>query len=267
MVPAKLRHLDDETLALLALGASSPGESAAAEEHLAGCEACRERLGERLGELAALAESVEPEPPPAWVRDELLERLAEESTPAGAVPPPAPSAAPRRRRLLLPLAASFLLGALAGALGVRQAFVDDVDRLAARADVLAAERAAAERRVERLAGELAAARSALALTPAREAILLAGLPAAPESHGRVFVDRAGGRALFVARGLPVLPDGRTYQLWRIVGGQPRPAGLFGGGEATLVVEGVDATAGEVWAVTEEPAGGVPSPTGPMVLSS
>jgi anti-sigma-K factor RskA len=282
-VSARELHLEDDALALVALGVLPAAESREVEEHLAACADCRRRLAYSLGDVALLAESVAPEAPPPRAREALLERLAADAPPAprerraavdgmhADAPRPAAAAAPpaRRRRAarLLPLAASFLLGATVGALAVRQALVDDVERLRARAEAAAAERADAALQAERLSHELATARAALALTPSPEAVPLAGLPAAPEARGRVFVDRAGGRALFVARGLPALPEGRTYQLWRIVGGEPRPAGLLDAAEGTVVVEGVDATAGEVWAVTEERAGGVDSPSGPMVLSS
>lgn len=273
---ADLHHPDDDVLGLYALGALDADEAEAVERHLATCAACRPPLARWRGELAALAESVEPQAPPPGARQALLARLGVEegsaepgSTSApGAAPGPAP-AVPRRRRpgLLLPLAASFLVGAVVGAIAVRQAFVDDVRELAARADAVAAERAAATDRVERLQGELAAARAALSLAPAPEAVPLAGLAPAPEARGRVFVDRGSGRALFVARGLPALAEGRTYQLWRIVEGRPRPAGLLEAGEGSLVVEGIGATDEEVWAVTVEPRGGVAAPTGEMVLSS
>lgn len=274
---AELRHPDGDLLALYALGSLDAAEAEAVERHVATCTSCRPVIARWRGDLAALAESVEPEAPPASARQALLARLGVEQAPAAEAPAAqpvrasetAPATPPRRRRggLLLPLAASFLVGAIAGALAVRQAFVDDVRDLAARADAVAAERAAAAERVESLQGELAAARAALSLAPAPEAVPLSGLAPAPEARGRVFVDRGSGRALFVASGLPALPEGRTYQLWRIVEGQPRPAGLLGAGEGSLVVEGVGATDKEVWAVTVEPRGGVEAPTGEMVLSS
>ncbi|MCL6640158.1 MAG: anti-sigma factor, partial [Candidatus Rokubacteria bacterium] len=68
--------------------------------------------------------------------------------------------------------------------------------------------------------------------------------------------------------LPPPGPGRTYELWTLRGGAPRPAGTFEvgpSGEATVRV----APAGPVdaFAVTVEPAGGVPAPTGPVVLAS
>jgi anti-sigma-K factor RskA len=72
-------------------------------------------------------------------------------------------------------------------------------------------------------------------------------------------------------GLPPAPAGKTYALWTIVGGTPRPAGLFGvdaAGRGTHRIAPVSTGApARVFAVTVEPEGGVPAPTGPIVLAS
>jgi anti-sigma-K factor RskA len=70
--------------------------------------------------------------------------------------------------------------------------------------------------------------------------------------------------------LPSAPAGATYQAWTIEGGVPRSAGVFDtdatgrarhrGALPSAIAE--DA----VIAVTLEPAGGVPQPTGPIVLA-
>jgi anti-sigma-K factor RskA len=143
---------------------------------------------------------------------------------------------------------------------------------------LRAERAAAAERATALGGELAAAerevdRLRLAVeilaAPELRPVVLAGLEPTPGAAGHTFLDARRSRALFVARDLPPAPAGKTYQLWFIASGRPFPAGVFDadpGGTALVLVEGV-APAGEIqaWAVTIEPAGGVPQPTGEMVL--
>jgi anti-sigma-K factor RskA len=98
---------------------------------------------------------------------------------------------------------------------------------------------------------------------------LAGQPAAPRSAGRAFWSRSR-RLLFTASSLPALPSGRTYQLW-ILAAQPAPisAGLFkpdDGGRVTTIFETpVDLPQPVGMAVTIEPDGGVPSPTGDKYL--
>jgi anti-sigma-K factor RskA len=76
---------------------------------------------------------------------------------------------------------------------------------------------------------------------------------------------------FVASGLPAVPAGKTYQLWVVVaGGKPVSAGVFPvdpRGEAALRVGPMPAAEpAEIFAVTLEPAGGLPAPSGPMYLA-
>jgi anti-sigma-K factor RskA len=85
----------------------------------------------------------------------------------------------------------------------------------------------------------------------------------------VWNGRQGG--LLVASDLPAAPAGKAYELWAIAGGTPRPAGVFqvdakGVGSLTLTpIAGVAKV--DQFAVTLEPAAGVPSPTGAMFLAS
>ena len=105
--------------------------------------------------------------------------------------------------------------------------------------------------------------------PATRVVALDGLPPAPGASGRVvWHEKAGGR-LYVT-GLPPAPPGKTYELWTIAGAAPRPAGMFdvdAARRAAHPVAPVDDGPVKVFAVTLEPAGGVPAPTGPMVLAS
>ena len=80
-----------------------------------------------------------------------------------------------------------------------------------------------------------------------------------------------GWGLLVATDLPRAPEGKVYELWAIAAGKPHPAGLFavdaeGRGRVRLSpLEGVSEV--EAFAVTLEPQGGVPAPTGPVYLVS
>jgi anti-sigma-K factor RskA len=85
----------------------------------------------------------------------------------------------------------------------------------------------------------------------------------------IWNERGGG--LLVAAGLPPAPAGKTYQLWAIVGKQaPVSAGVFsvdakGSGSLRVpTLAGVGKV--DVFAVTLEPAGGLPAPSGPMYLA-
>jgi anti-sigma-K factor RskA len=109
---------------------------------------------------------------------------------------------------------------------------------------------------------------AIISAPGMKPIALAALKAPPGAQGYAFVDRGAQRAVFVAANLPPLAPDKTYELWFIADGKPVPAGTFGvdasGRSGTVTVSGV-ADRVQAWAVTVEPRGGVPQPTGTMVL--
>ena len=97
-------------------------------------------------------------------------------------------------------------------------------------------------------------------------VTLAGLAPAGGARAHVYVSRTSWMFL-VAEGLPELEANRVYQLWTIVGGQPVSGGVFtreADGRAQLVAPPPPG-APEALAVTVEPSGGVPSPTGPQYL--
>ena len=102
-----------------------------------------------------------------------------------------------------------------------------------------------------------------------QVVALEGLEPSPAARGRMWWRREAG-GFFVASGLPVPPAGKTYQLWAITGGTRRSAAVFDvdpKGRAALrvtPVAGVEKV--EVLAVTLEPAGGLPNPSGAMYLA-
>src|SRR4029453_15049555 len=89
------------------------------------------------------------------------------------------------------------------------------------------------------------------------------------SSARAFVSRHSGLA-FAANQLPALPADKVYQLWVIPQGKaPVSAGLLApdpGAHASLFFPmPPDMPPPAVIAVTVEPAGGVPQPTGDKAL--
>jgi anti-sigma-K factor RskA len=76
--------------------------------------------------------------------------------------------------------------------------------------------------------------------------------------------------VFAANNLPPLPAGRTYQVWLVAGGPPVSAGLVepdeSGRSIAIFRTPVDVTGPVTVAVTIEPAGGVPAPTGAFYLT-
>jgi hypothetical protein len=105
--------------------------------------------------------------------------------------------------------------------------------------------------------------------PSVRSVVLAGLGPSPGAAGHTYVNPQSREALFYAFNLPGLAADKTYQLWFIAGGKPVSAGTFAvdaRGAAHLRVEKVSRIEDiQAWAVTIEPSGGVPQPTGEMVL--
>src|SRR5438128_2466003 len=206
-----------------------------------------------------------PAVPPPEVKQALLSRIA-------AV---APTASPRRERGRGSL--PWIAGAAAAAI-VAAAFTGAFvaghyeARLGQTARELAATRQRLEGEIAVLNDQLAAYRSAADLLrdPATRVVTLRGLGPSPGATGWLTGHQTVGGQLFVAN-LPPPPPSKTYELWTIGEGAPRPAGVFrvdAEGRATHRVEPVEGGKPvKVFAVTLEPEGGVPAPTGPMVLAS
>jgi anti-sigma-K factor RskA len=128
-------------------------------------------------------------------------------------------------------------------------------------------------RTQAIESELAIQRGLTAFlsSPETSTIVLAGTEEAPKARLKLAYDRASGRAMLFGYDLPLPPPGRAYQLWYIAAGVPLAGLVFApdaSGRGTwnedVPSEGRDAS---VFAVTLEPAGGVATPTGPMVLKS
>jgi anti-sigma factor RsiW len=176
------------------------------------------------------------------------------------------TSAPRRRSAALPWMAAaaslvLLIGAAAYALNLR----GRVDALSGR--VAAAERDAAA--MERALDEREATLAAVS-APSVRVIDMASAGRA-EPGGRMFWDPRTDRWTFFAHNLPAVRGGREYQLWLITpGGRKLPAPTFRPGprgearvEATYALP-ADSLAAV--AVTEEPAGGLAAPSGPIVIA-
>ena len=106
--------------------------------------------------------------------------------------------------------------------------------------------------------------------PDTRLVSLGGLAAAPHARARVVFDPTTHEAVLLASGLGPAPQGKAYEVWVIGAGAPVPAGVFqadADGRAVFRLSDVAETARvRTFAVTVEPAAGVPAPTGPMVLA-
>ncbi len=116
----------------------------------------------------------------------------------------------------------------------------------------------------------AGAQSAVAVLTAPDVarVDLGGQAVAPQAAARAFWSRSRGM-VFTASNLPPLPAGRTYQLWVVTDRAPISAGLLvpdaRGSVSVTFNTPQDIPQPVAMAVTLEPAGGVPAPTGDKYL--
>ena len=108
-----------------------------------------------------------------------------------------------------------------------------------------------------------------AVTGARVSVVNVNDARSRKPMGRLFWDQATDHWTFVAHNLPMPPKGRTYQLWLQIADQKVNCGTFmpdarGGVEIHDRYKVLPGTL-QMVAVTEEPMGGMPQPTGPMVV--
>jgi hypothetical protein len=137
-------------------------------------------------------------------------------------------------------------------------------------NAFAAADAAKSAQIDSLRGVLATRDAFVsALTGPRVTVVGLNASATKSPRALMFWDKATNRWTFVAHNLPTLRPGRTYQLWLVTAGKKISAGTFGvttGGDALVqATYALDADALKAVAVTEEPAGGMPQPTGAMVV--
>lgn len=107
--------------------------------------------------------------------------------------------------------------------------------------------------------------------PSVQLALLTGLqPATAGAKGKMLWNPSQSKGIFYANWLPPLPAGKSYQLWVIGNSGPVSAGVFdpgAGGSAVVTISHISFSGGALqFAVTIEPRGGLPKPSGQMVLA-
>jgi Anti-sigma-K factor rskA len=146
--------------------------------------------------------------------------------------------------------------------------------LAKREEMLEAEqreRQRVEHAVATLEGELSELDATLRLLSAPQVRLvrLAGLSPSSRAKANLLWNPAAQVGVLLTSGLPHIPPNQVYELWAFAGNEPVAAGTFEvdeAGHAFLRLPPLPRAKGYgKFAVTVEPAGGVPKPTGPIHL--
>ena len=105
--------------------------------------------------------------------------------------------------------------------------------------------------------------------PEVSVVNLAGTMSDLGSSGRLFWDTDTSTAMLLVSNIPELVPGQTYQFWVLEDGDPHSMGTFTvnqNGEHMMEINGMPEEKGRIeFAVTLEPEGGMPEPTGATYL--
>jgi anti-sigma-K factor RskA len=245
------------------LGTLTEAEARAFAAHVAGCEDCRLAVRDAATLAEAIGRSVPRRMPAAELRGRVLGRV-------GAVEGESVRRSPAYGQTVT--AARWLALAAALVAAVMSVVALQYRQEAARARE---EQQHAARQVATLEQQLAVLQATAATATQTRTVLaaadlsrvdLAGQNPAPRAVGRVFWSPTQG-LVFTATNLPPLPPGQVYQLW-VVADEPISAGIAQpgtSGDFSVVATPVAPATPKAFAVTIEPAGGRPAPTGPMFL--
>ena len=252
-----------------ALGALGGEEKRALEAHLTSCAECAAEV-RAFGDVARGLDRAVPQVDlPASLRGRVIARvesLASKSALPPAVLPQPPSPEHSTGAVWLALAAS-LIAAVLGfyALSLRnrvqvlQGELADARQRAAAAEQIVQ---TIQQRAENLQRT-----SDIVGAPDVTTVTLKGQGAGSAASGLALVSRTRG-VVFVGQNLPPLDPGKIYQLWIVpTVGDPVAAGIFApdsAGAASLT-NVLNVPSFKAVAVTLEPAGGVPAPTGDFYL--
>lgn len=288
-----------DAILFYAAGVAEPDEKARIEAHLrTGCPVCVGRLAEAEATLAPLPLTLPGVAPSPGVRERLMKRVAEDAparrsagerrrfaarSAEGASAAPDPGWAPQARtsadrredlepamrprrpaRSFFPALAAATLAAVLGGLAV---YIPMRKQEATLAGVLNRQ----DSRLRALEEKVHSATLTVKMlrSPAVQVVSL-GPAATPGASGRIFWDRRRGEWRFYAADLAKPAPGRTYELWFITEDQRKiPAGTFDvneAGEGELIAHVPTGERLALAAVTDEPSGGAPQPTGKIHIA-
>jgi sulfite reductase alpha subunit-like flavoprotein len=272
-----------ESLAAAALDALSADEQAAVVAHAASCSQCGPELDALRQALAALGNSTPPPSVPASpdieqrlkrIRMRLLARAQADRAPienalmsaapsatASIATPASSRARPANIALWLALAAAVVIAVL-----ILNQQRSTSAALAQANQKAAAATAALDTAQTKIAQDQREIRD---LTGPSTSVVNLSTAGAAEATAMMFWDKTNNSWAFYAHHVPPLPPGQTYQIWLITPNAKISAGTFTPApDSSVEVHATyalphDALRGV--AVSQEPAGGVPQPTGHILI--
>jgi anti-sigma-K factor RskA len=254
----------EEDFDLYALGALEGEEKRALESHLAGCNPCQRQVAEAQGRMALLAFAAPLVAPSAAVKQRLLSQVRADgartvfSQARSSEKPLRESGSAFSRwwgAILVPATAILAIATL---------YMWNENRQLGRE--LVALHATVQQEQQQLdEGQQIAD---LLASPDTITVPLAQQPGMPAGTAHVSYNPKSGVLMYDGALAPA-PADKSYQLWLVpVNGKPISAGVFNpavGMPDHWMVALPAGTAPKAFAVSLEPSGGGPQPTGPMVL--
>jgi anti-sigma-K factor RskA len=266
------QHANPENFDLYALGALDGEEKQAFEAHLRVCPACRQELAEARGRASLLGLAAAPVVPAPSVKSALMQRIHAEGSkgmkqtapnqpqPVQSVPAPVKKKSWGLRFSLAFAAATVILALATSWLWKQnQQHSEEVRQLRAQLDAVQA-KAAQDAATLREYSEVMGAPDSIPVTLQQQA-------GGPPGQAHVLYNARLGLMVYSGEIAPA-PAGQSYQLWLVpAAGAPVDAGVLAANPqaGAVVVHLAQGIAAQAFAVTMEPLGGRPQPTGPKVL--
>jgi anti-sigma-K factor RskA len=251
----------EEDFDLYALGALDADERDTFGEHVASCPECAAKLAEAKGRIALLAMAASSVAPSAGAKQRLMARIHAEADAAASAQRVAPSEEPTEVRtrwwaaILVPA-----LGALA--IGTIVLWMQN--------ERLNQDLAGMQNSIALQQKEVDKATKMVDLIGSSDTVKvnLAAQPGMPKGAALVMYNMKTKTLMYDGE-LEAPPAGKSYQLWVVpTNGAPISAGVFQpvpGQTDHWMMDMPEGLVPKAFAVTIEPAGGMPQPTGPKVL--
>jgi len=247
----------EEDFDLYALGALEGDELREMESHIASCRECSAKLSHARGRVAMLALAAPQVKPSPAAKAAILARVAAENRTAPAREARISSPPPARWWQMVLIPAVGALAMLAVVLWQQNAHLDK--QLAALRDSAAKQQV----QIDEVGHVVALIGSTDTVT-----VNLAAQPGMPKGAAHVMYNMKMKMLMYDGQ-LEAAPAGKSYQLWVVpMNGNPVSAGVFNptqGQTDHWMMNMPEGIVPKAFAVTLEPSGGMPQPTGPKVL--
>jgi anti-sigma-K factor RskA len=247
-------HANPDDLDLDALGALDGEEKQSLESHLRDCPSCRQQLAAARQRTALIGLSVPAVAPRPQVKSALMDKVrAEKSSPPQQIP-----SKTRKIRWGLRFSLGFGLATAVLAFATYELAVQDLDRgkQIKQLQAQVSQDSVAMQAISQVAG-----------APDSAQIALLQQPGGPPGQAHVTYNARMGMGVYSGQIAPA-PSGKSYQLWLVpASGAPISAGLVEANQqnGAVVMHMPPGLVAKAFAVTLEPQGGMPQPTGPKVL--